>query len=432
MKSVQEVRKTKLLQQVTCPHCWHRFPPEQILWIAEHVDLLGDPLAGPDQMQRFLPSRFTVRGEAVDAHGFACHQLACPHCHLTIPRPLLEKEPLFFSIFGAPASGKSFYLAAMTWELRKILPMKFGLSFADTDPILNRHLNEYEESVFSSANATELTPLSSLIRKTEEQGDLYSTITRGTQSISYPRPCLFSLDPQPNHFSRADDKPGEKGRILCLYDNAGESFLPGKDSVSSPVTRHLAQSRALFFVMDPTQDARFQRKMGSLAKFGGMRSSRQELLAQEAAVRIQKFAGRDSQRRRPLIVILTKFDMWGDLVWQKELPEPWLRTRNEAGQESLVLDIDTIQRESALMRKLMLETSPEIVTIADTLSDLVTFVPVSAIGWNVQAHPTSGLPCVIPAETKPSWATVPILLGIAQTMKSLVRVGARKKKGPEE
>lgn len=432
--AVKTVSKTKLLPQVTCPHCWHRFPPEQILWISEHTDLLGDPLVGPELMQRFLPTRFTVRGEALDARGFPCHQLACPQCHLTIPRPLLEKEPLFFSIFGAPASGKSYYLAAMTWELRKVLPLQFGLSFADTDPILNRHLNEYEESVFSSANSAELTPLASLIRKTEEQGDLYSTITRGTQTISYPRPCLFSLDPQSNHFSRTEEKPKDLGRIMCLYDNAGESFQPGKDNVASPVTRHLAQSRALYFVMDPTQDARFQRRMGTTGQMPGMRSSRQELLAQEAAVRIQKFSSADNQRRRPLIVILTKFDLWAHLVGQGELPEPWLRSHSkshsgEPQSTSVMLDIDLIHKESDLMRQLMLETCPEIVTIADTLSNLVTFVPVSAVGWKVRPHPQSGLPSIIPAESKPCWATVPILLGVAQTMKSLVRLGTRKGKG---
>ncbi len=37
----------KLLTQITCPHCWERFPPEQVLWVSEHIDLLGDPLLGP-------------------------------------------------------------------------------------------------------------------------------------------------------------------------------------------------------------------------------------------------------------------------------------------------------------------------------------------------------------------------------------------------
>ena len=28
--------------RLTCPHCWNEFSPDQILWIAEHSDLIGD------------------------------------------------------------------------------------------------------------------------------------------------------------------------------------------------------------------------------------------------------------------------------------------------------------------------------------------------------------------------------------------------------
>src|SRR5205807_8359742 len=43
-----------LVAAVTCPHCWHAFPPEQILWVAQHGELLGDPLLGPEKPRRFL------------------------------------------------------------------------------------------------------------------------------------------------------------------------------------------------------------------------------------------------------------------------------------------------------------------------------------------------------------------------------------------
>ena len=65
--SVASSAALKLLNQVTCPHCWERFAPEQVLWVSEHIDLLGDPLLGPEQQQRFLPSRFTIDGDAIDA-----------------------------------------------------------------------------------------------------------------------------------------------------------------------------------------------------------------------------------------------------------------------------------------------------------------------------------------------------------------------------
>ena len=44
-------------------------------------------------------------------------------------------QPVFASIMGSPSCGKSYFLAAMTWRLRKVLPRYFGLSFGDADPI---------------------------------------------------------------------------------------------------------------------------------------------------------------------------------------------------------------------------------------------------------------------------------------------------------
>ena len=64
-----EAEAIRLLTRVTCPHCWESFPPEHVLWISEHVELLGDSMLGPERQQRFLPSRFTVEGDAVDAQG---------------------------------------------------------------------------------------------------------------------------------------------------------------------------------------------------------------------------------------------------------------------------------------------------------------------------------------------------------------------------
>jgi len=136
------VPSIKLLSQVTCPHCWERFPPDQVLWISEHVDLLGDPHLGPEQQQRFLPSRFTIEGDAIDSKGMTCRSLACPRCHLPVPRSMLEMEPLFLSILGGPANGKSYFLTAMTWQLRKLLPLEFSVAFTDADPAANRVLNE--------------------------------------------------------------------------------------------------------------------------------------------------------------------------------------------------------------------------------------------------------------------------------------------------
>ena len=79
----------QLLKRTTCPHCWHGFPPEDVLWVSAHSDLMGDPPLGPEHQQCFRPTRFGLEGNARDSHGVPCTALACPNCHLPIPRGLV-------------------------------------------------------------------------------------------------------------------------------------------------------------------------------------------------------------------------------------------------------------------------------------------------------------------------------------------------------
>ncbi len=221
-----------LKNRVTCPHCWNVFPPEKALWVAQHPDLVGDARLTRDQSQRFLPSRFNIEGAAIDAKGFACHELACPKCHLLIPRILFETRSIFLSILGTPACGKSYFLASMTWRLRQLLPRSFGLALTDADPVSNSILHQYEEIQFLNPNPDALVKL----QKTEEQGDLYDSVSYGGETgvVRYPRPFMFSLRPLETH----PNYPAapQIARSLCLYDNAGESFCQG-------LTKRQAQSR---------------------------------------------------------------------------------------------------------------------------------------------------------------------------------------------
>ena len=111
--------------------------------------------------------------------------------------------PVFLSILGAPACGKSYFLAAMTWRLRKVLPKRFSLSFGDADPVLNHRLQEYESLQFLNPKQDELVA----IAKTEVQGDPYDTVLFGDQRVSYPRPFVFSVAPLEGHpnYGAADD-----------------------------------------------------------------------------------------------------------------------------------------------------------------------------------------------------------------------------------
>ena len=138
--------------------------------------------------------------------------------------------------------------------------------------------------------------------------------------------------------------------MLCLYDNAGEHFQPGQDTTSSPVTRHLAQSRAILFLFDPTQDPRFRaacrgKEAGGTAQRAA-RLSRQETILNEAAARIRRHAGlsHGSKYERPMIVILSKFDEWSHLL-DDGAGEPWKTQGNLTG-----VDIERIEQTSARLR----------------------------------------------------------------------------------
>src|SRR5262249_23651249 len=152
----------KLLAQVTCPHCWHEFAPEETLWIASHTELRKDAKLGEAPL-RFLPSRFTPDGLAIDAKGMSCHGLACPRCHLEILRDQLEMNSVFVSIAGDQASGKSYFLTAMIQQLREVLFHDFRVRFDDAAPAANSILTGYIESLFGRTDGELPVPLGDLI-----------------------------------------------------------------------------------------------------------------------------------------------------------------------------------------------------------------------------------------------------------------------------
>jgi len=380
---------------------------------------MGDPKLGVNQPQRFLPTRFNVEGNALDAKGLHCQGLACPKCHLPLPRALVEMEPFFISILGTPACGKSYYLTALTWELRRLLPLHFGLNFMETDTLANRSLTEYEESLFLNARADQLVPLADLIRKTELQGELYDTVMYGNQSVSYPRPFLFTLQVGDRHPNAA--QAGRLGRVVCLYDNAGEHFQAGQDSVANPATQHLARSSLLLYLFDPTQDLRFRRLCEdnriSLAETSLGRPTRQESALVEAAGRVRRYTNlpATAKHKRPLIVVVTKWDAWAPLMQDKNVKDPWIIPGNFG-----FLDADRIQRRSQELRALLLRVTPEVVAAAEGFAQQVTYVPVSALGRAPEVDPQTRRLAIRPRLIRPIWATVPFLYGIYQALPGIV------------
>jgi len=413
--------KPRLLAQVTCPNCWHRFSPDQLLFVATHDSLIGDQIAGPNAYRRFLPSRFTITGDAIDAEGMTCQQVACPHCHLEVGRPLIEVFPFFTSIVGAPASGKSYFLAAMTWSLRHYAK-KMGLVFSDADPTANLQLQQYEETLFLSADGDQPVAL----RKTETQGEqLYQSVYRSGQRQTFPRPFQFIVRSEAH---RAGQPRQAVERALVLYDNAGEHFLPGQDATATPVTQHLAKSNALFFVFDPVQDPRFRPLCDASdpqiahgtrqSETGG--TSRQEIILHEMSARIRRYRGlrQDQRHDRPLIVILAKADLW--------LQDAIAEAPFTAGDPA-TLKLGMIDRVSERCRALLAERCPEIVQAAEHFATRVCFIPVSSLGTSPELVDRDGdrFYGVRPSLIRPKWAEVPMLWAMSVCVPGLLPAAHR-------
>ena len=413
----------KLKSSVLCPHCWHRFRPDETLWIASHPDLLGDRLLTPEDPVRFLPSRFSPAGEAIDPGGAKTRRLACPNCHLEIPQLVLERPMLIMSLAGSPSSGKSYFLASAMWKMREEMARHFSLAFTDTDPAMNQAIADNEARLFLSEDRTAAVH----IDKTELEGGQYNSVQfdAGTATL-LARPFIFTVRPSRDHVN--GHAPDRLTQLVTLYDNAGEHFFPGADTARAPGTQHLGRAQVLMFVFDPTQDVRFRQRLSGVSGdpqlAPGAKTTRQDQLLVEMARRVRMHAGIGPQDRisKPLFVVLSKSDIWGSLLRDEAgepidiVTPPYTRERAGLGKVSL----NRVDEVSERVRALLGELAPELVAAAEDAFERVIYVPVSAIGTSPALDPASGLLKVPVAHVAPRWVTVPFVYTLGRWSSHLV------------
>jgi hypothetical protein len=426
-----------LVPEVRCPNCWNSFPPEASLFIASHGDLSGDPrLEDPGERRRFMATRFRPDGAAVDEMGMDCRDLACPNCHLLLPRVLLERRStLFLSIFGRPSAGKSYALAAMMRQLKRLLPQRFGLGFTEPHPPSNRLVQGYENSLFNHPDPNDLVDIPKTVAS-EYGGRLwYQDVRFGEEIRRYPRPMFFQVAPLAHHPNGQNS--AQYARTLCLYDNAGEDFEAGRqDKPNNPVTQHLAKSSGLFFVFDPTQEPAFLRacrgrsadpqiEQNMKVRDNAVRDPQSTILA-TADQNVKKFLGRPIAQPldTPLVVIVAKHDAWGHMLGA-DLPNFYLEPKRP-GNSVGGLRVPVVEEVSRRIKSLLLEFEPSLVSAAERFSRHVYFVPASATGCApvVAERDGKGNPIYRfhAGSISPYWIELPLLWMLAKHVPGLVPV----------
>lgn len=395
--------------EFTCPVCWFKFDRGDAMNISVHAALRGDPLLGEDAMQRFHATRFTDRGQAIDAMGIAAPDLACPHCRRKLPPGFMEAPHHIFSVVGAPSSGKSYYLSVLTRMLQTSLYQNFGVTFRDADPSENVILTQMRTQLFSAS-----TPEDAFLAKTELEGMLYETLPRLGRKVRLPKPFVFKLSRRHDH---------ETDFSIVFYDNAGEHFEPTRNSADSPGAQHIAVASGIFFLFDPLHNTEFRQRLKGVRdpQIQSRRLDQQDVILAETEVRIKSVLGLDSREciNTPFAVMVGKSDTWEPLLG----PEPLL----PSVEKGAILP-HNIQVNSDRIRELLLELCPAIVSNAEAISSNVCYFAISPLGCSpvqftdLEGHIRIGPD---PQLMKPKHVECPTLWVLSQIAPEVVPKGGR-------
>ena len=390
--------------EFTCPICWLKFDRGDVMHVAVHDSLFGDPLLGEEQMKRFHATRFNDRGQALDECGVPCTEIACPHCRRTLAPGFFDEPHKIFSIVGAPQSGKSYYLTVLIKLLQTTLFRDFGVVFRDADPSGNAPINEMKAHLFSAQN-----PAQAFLTKTQLEGAMYERLPRYDRMVTLPKPFIYSLSG-----AESDDE----NCSIVFYDNAGEHFQPGQDSTNSPGAQHIASSDAIFFLFDPTINPDFRRSISDSEdpQFKSQVSDQQDIILAETEVRIKKLLGLDRREKvqTPLAIIIGKCDSWIDKIGSENLKNPIVNG---------TLDVGAVEANSQLVRNLMEEHCPYVIANAERISSDVCYFAASAFGHTpVTFEDDKGVSRIGPDPQKinPMYVEIPTLWALSRVRPGLV------------
>lgn len=387
--------------EFTCPVCWLRFDAGDVMHIAVHDSLRGDPILGEDAQQRFLATRFNNAGQALDAMGIPSSEIACPHCRRKLPPGFLEMPHHIISLVGDQSAGKSYFLSVLTKVFPATLYRDFGMVFQDSDPTGNAPVNDMRKGLFGAQ-----TPAQAKLAKTVFEGAMYERLPRQGRMVALPHPFVYTLT--------SDDKMREQCALI-FYDNAGEHFQPGVNIVEQPGAQHVASAAGIIYLFDPFNSPEFRRAIRDTKDPQIERPivDQQDIILSEMRARIQVIrnlrAGESIST--PVAFVVGKSDVWLQLLDGKPLRDPL-----QGGK----LDEAAVEENSRIVRELLHQLCPPVVANAEALSTNVKFFFASSFGHTpLKIGPSEYVPD--PARLHPVQVEVPLLWLISQIRPSLLR-----------
>ena len=229
-------------------------------------------------------------------------------------------------------------------------------------------------------------------------------------SVDLPLPFIFTMSPTTYNQNLSEKE--KLGRNVILYDNAGEHFEPGRDSITNLATQHLIHSDGIFFLFDPFKDSRMVTQCDpSDPQFSQIsKGADQVVLLNEMISRIRTYSGLANGKKysTPLIIIVPKYDAWRHIFPFNLEEVPYLYYDNK--NFSNILEIGQITNISFVTRELLQELVPEVVTTSENFFEQVYYLPVSSLGRIPEYDVKKDMIGIKPINLKPIWAEVPMLL----------------------
>lgn len=385
--------------ELTCPVCWLHFDGGDIMHIAVHDSLRGDPILGEDAQQRFLATRFNNAGQALDAMGIPSSEIACPHCRRKLPPSFLGMPHHIISLVGDQSAGKSYYLSVLTKVLSASLYREFGIVFQDSDPTGNAPVNDMRKALFGAQS-----PAQAKLAKTVFEGAMYERLPRQGRMVALPRPFVYTL--------AAEEKTRDQCALI-FYDNAGEHFQPGVNIVEQPGAQHVASAAGIMYLFDPFNSPEFRQRIRDTKdpQLEKPVVDQQDIILSEMRTRIQTIRNmRPGERiQTPFAFIVGKYDAWLQLLDGKTLRETVHNGK---------LDISAIEENSSVIRELLYRLCPPLVANAEALSANVMFFAASSFGHTpLKIGPGEYVPD--PSKLSPVNVEIPLLWILTQVCPNL-------------